>query len=93
MKTLHLFQIHQIKTQTDFDVSHQKDTFTLRVPGFHVPGRPGFWSNVAPSTLYTTFKTTWNFELILFYCNSIMYRDPLFYGRIILSKESLICLA
>ena len=91
MKTLHLFQIHQIKTQTDFDVSHQKDTFTL--PGFHVPGRPGFWSNVAPSTLYTTFKTTWNFELILFYCNSIMYRDPLFYGRIILSKESLICLA
>ena len=45
MKTFHLFQIHQIKSQTDFDVPHQKDTFTL--PALQVPGRLGFCSNLA----------------------------------------------
>ena len=39
MKTFNLFQIHQIKTQPDFDVPHQKDTFTL--PAIQVPGWPG----------------------------------------------------
>ena len=48
MKTFHLFQIHQIKTQTDFDVPHQKDTFTL--PAIQVPGRPDFCSNLATGT-------------------------------------------